>query len=282
MVSRGDGRRGAVVPIHKNDNLKFKNKPKKQLGQNFLINDTIAKNSVAAAEIKPTDTIIEIGPGTGILTKELVKSGAKIFSIEKDFELIRTLEKNLGTPKNLKVIHQDALWFDLGNIPAGYKVVANIPYNITSPIIRKFLQNEKKPSIMILMLQKEVAQRIVAKAGNSDRGLLTIIVEFYSDAQILFDVSRREFYPAPKVDSALVKLKVKSRKYKTDINSEKFFKIVKAGFSSKRKQLHNSLAATLRLQKNIVIDILKKAEIDPTLRAEDLTLDDWLTLSRIF
>lgn len=268
---------GQAVEI---DNMKIK----KQLGQNFLKNDKIAEDINAAANIEKNDTIIEIGPGTGILTEKLVKTGAQILAIEKDFDLIEKLRKNLGTPKNLKLIHQDALWFELDTIATNYKVVANIPYQITSPLIRKFIEGDNKPTLLVLMVQKEVAERICAKPGDSDRGLLTLIVEFYADAEILFKVGRNEFYPEPSVDSAVIKLKVDSKKLKVggkDIDAQKFFKIVKAGFSSKRQQIHNSLAATLRMEKNIINDILIKANIDPKSRAEDLNLTDWIELYKV-
>lgn len=258
-------------------------KPKKQLGQNFLKSPEIVNRIVAAAKIKSTDTVIEIGPGTGILTDKLFRTGAKIFAVEKDGYLAIKLQKRYVKEKNIKIIHQDALWFNLETIPTPYKVVANIPYNITSPIIRKFLEGENTPSLMILMVQKEVAERICAKPGESKRGLLTIIVEYYSYAEILFEVSRKEFFPVPRVDSAVVKIKTKDEHKSTkSIDPKFFFRIVKAGFSAKRRQIHNSLAATLQLEKNIVFDTLKKAKINPTFRAEDLTFDDWQRLADQF
>ncbi len=257
--------------------------PKKQLGQNFLKNPDVASKIAAAAAIIKSDTVLEIGPGTGILTKELVKTDAAVFAIEKDYKLITNLQKIYKNTKNLKIVHQDALWFDIDNTKAGYKVVANIPYNITSPLIRKFLESDNKPELMVLMVQKEVAERITAKPGSSARGLLTLIVEFYADAEILFEVPRNEFYPIPKVDSAVIKITTKKPHLRGEgkkVQSEFFFKIVKAGFSAKRRQVHNSLSATLRLEKNIVLDILSKAKIDPMLRAEDLTLEQWFALAQ--
>jgi len=257
-------------------------KPKKQLGQNFLKNPSIAAKICAAADIVESETILEIGPGTGILTEELLKTGAKVFAVEKDFELISRLKKNIGEPKNLKIIHQDALWFDLSKF-SRYKVVANIPYSITSPLIRKFLETENKPELMVLMVQKEVAERITAKPGDSNRGLLTLIVEFYASSEILFEVPRKDFYPVPKVDSAVIKIKPHRKPHprgggKT-VQPEIFFKIVKAGFSSKRQQIHNSLAATFHWDKEQTRNIFKKAKIDPTLRAEDLTFEQWQELT---
>ena len=252
-------------------------KPKKQLGQNFLINDEIVAEIVKAGEISPDDTIIEVGPGTGILTEELVKTGAAVLAIEKDFDLITKLKRNIGEPKNLKIVHQDALWFDLSNV-AKYKVVANIPYNITSPLIRKFLEGDSKPELMVLTIQKEVAERITAKPGSSERGLLTIIVEFYADAEIIMEVSRKNFYPVPKVDSAVIKLTVNRKPSTKNVEPKMFFKIVKAGFASKRRQIHNSLAATFHWTQEETKGILMEAKINSTDRAEDLTLQNWLKL----
>lgn len=250
--------------------------PKKQLGQNFLKNEEIADKIIKAASLTNQDLVIEVGPGTGMLTERLVKFTKEVWAIEKDFDLVTKLKKNISA-NNLKLIHQDALWFDLSLLEK-YKVVANIPYNITSPLIRKFIEGENKPEMMVLMVQKEVAERICAKPGNSERGLLTLIVEYFSDAEILFEVSKKEFFPVPNVDSAVIKLKAKSEKPK--VKPEVFFRIVKAGFSAKRRQIHNSLAATLRLSKEEVDTWLKKSQISKTSRAEDLSLDDWVNLTK--
>lgn len=256
--------------------------PKKQLGQNFLKNYKVVEQIIASADISEKDMIIEVGPGMGILTEELAKSGAKVLAIEKDFNLIDKLRKDLGKYKNLKISHQDILLFDPVSIDSNYKVIANIPYNITSPIIRKFLESPHKPQEMILMVQKEVAERICANPGSSERGLLTLIIEFYANAEILFEVSRQDFYPVPKVDSAVIKLIEKRKEKKDDIEPELFFKLVKAGFASKRQQIHNSLAATLRWDKEKVAGLLEKSQINPVLRAEDLSLENWLKLYQNF
>ncbi len=244
---------------------------KKSLGQNFLKSEGIADKIIAAADLSKDDLVVEVGPGTGILTERLVKSAREVWAIEKDYDLVEKLRKRI-TAKNLKLIHQDALWFDLSMLDH-YKVVANIPYSITSPLIRKFLENEPRPEMMVLMVQKEVAERICAKPGDSARGLLTIIVEFYATAEILFEVSHKEFYPMPRVDSSVIKIITKDKT--PDIEPAIFFRTVKAGFSRKRAQIHNSLAATLRLPKDEVLELLKKARIDAAMRAEDLSLRDW-------
>ncbi|MCL5407524.1 MAG: 16S rRNA (adenine(1518)-N(6)/adenine(1519)-N(6))-dimethyltransferase RsmA [Patescibacteria group bacterium] len=256
-------------------------KQKKFLGQNFLINDKIIPDIIKVAEIKKDDVVIEIGPGLGILTKALIDAGAKVYAIEKDFELAEMLRKALGKNKNLTIVHQDALFFDL-SIFKKYKVVSNLPFNIASPLIRKFLESQNQPELMVVMVQKEVAEKIVAKPGDSERGILTLAVEFYANAEIIMTVSKNSFRPQPQVDAAILKLQpYPHTRYADKVGSKLFFQIVKAGFSAKRRQIRNSLAATLRLEKDKVTDILKKAQIDPSLRAEDLTLKQWFVLCNV-
>lgn len=264
---------------------------KKSLGQNFLINDKILPTIIKAAEIKKDDVVVEVGSGHGILTQSLLDAGAKVFAIEKDYELVRKSEKLMRSYKNLTLVHQDALWFDLSgfdpstSLGASYKVVANLPFNIASPLIRKFLETKNQPELMVLMVQKEVAEKITAKPGNSERGILTVAAEFYAESEIIQTVPKESFRPQPKVDAAIIKIKphLKTRTWfgGQKVESEFFFRIVKAGFSAKRRQIHNSLTAGLRLEKSKIITILKKSKIEPQLRAEDLTLDQWLGLCQI-
>lgn len=255
-------------------------KPKKYLGQHFLKNPAVLPLIIEAAELSKTDTVLEIGPGTGILTEELAKHAGQVLAVEKDFELVELLKKNVKA-KNVKIVHQDALFFDPATL-SDYKVVANIPYNITSPLIRKFIENGPRPDLLVLMVQKEVAERITAKAGNRDRGLLTIIVEYYAEAEIIAQVPRTDFYPVPEVDSAIIKIKPFHTNPWGLREVDLFFRIVKAGFAAKRQQIHNSLAATMRLPKDQVNDILRRSSIDPAKRAEDLTLEDWVNLTKMF
>lgn len=251
-------------------------KPKKYLGQNFLINQSILPTIINAAEIEAGETVLEIGPGYGVLTEALLAAGAKVFAIEKDFDLIATLTQKFGDNKSLKIVHQDALFFDFSHFEK-YKVVSNLPFNIASPIIRKFLESTNPPELMVVMVQKEVAEKITAEPGNSERGVLTIAVEFYGEAEIIAKVSKNSFKPMPKVDAAIIKIKPQK---KSELEPKLFFRVVKAGFAAKRQQIHNSLAATLRMPKDEVLSILKKANIEPQKRAEDLTLDDWLRLAQ--
>lgn len=260
--------------------------PKRSLGQNFLIDSSVLPEIIKAAEIRDGDVVIEIGPGLGILTKALLDAGAKVFAIEKDFDLVAKLTQMFGNNKNLKIVHQDALFFDFSHFET-FKVVSNLPFNIASPIIRKFLESSNPPELMVIMIQKEVAEKILAKPGNSERGILTLAVEFYGKAEMIAIVPKTSFRPQPKVDAAIIKIKPFQPHSRNGVRKVEpkftacFFRIVKAGFSSKRRQIHNSLTATLRLEKNIVLDLLKKAQIDPQLRAEDLSLKQWLELSQV-
>ena len=275
---------------------------KKAMGQNFLVNHEPLEIIINNAGLSENDTVLEIGPGLGILSELLAKEAKLVLAIEKDQKLVEYLRKKYKHTKNLKIIHHDILTYDSGLIASGYKIIANLPYNITSPVLRKFLEAENKPQEMILMVQKEVAERICAKPGDSNRGVLTVMVEFYSKAEIIDIVKKDSFFPVPKVDSAIIKLQVTNNGYKkllevtkkdymktkaTLSNCEQselrnleatFFRIVKAGFSQKRRQIHNPLEATLRLPKEEILAILKEAKIAPTLRAEDLNLSDWVKL----
>jgi len=254
-------------------------KPKKYLGQNFLINETILPQIIEAADISKDDTIVEVGPGFGILTEALLKTGAKVYAIEKDFDLIAGLTQKFGNHKNLKIVHQDALFFDETMI-GKYKVVSNLPFNIASPLIRKFLESKNPPESMVVMIQKEVAEKILAKPGDSERGILTLAVEFYGKPEKIAVISKNNFRPQPKVDAEIIKIKPIPHLpgEEKSVEPKLFFRIVKAGFASKRRQVHNSLAATLRMPKDEVLELLKKAGIDPAWRAEDVEMEKWLKL----
>lgn len=252
---------------------------KRTMGQNFLVDEQALAQIVAAADIQPTDTIVEIGPGLGVLTSELSKRAGKVFAIEKDDKFAEVL-KTQYTSSNVKIINQDALDFDPGSYQLkanSYKLVANIPYNITSLIIRKFLEEENRPEIIVLLVQKEVAERIIAEPG--DMSLLAVSVQFYAEAEIVAIVSKESFFPIPKVDSAIIKLKVKSQKHK--VQSREFFRIVKFGFAAKRKTLENNLSAGMHIKKDDARDIIKKAGFEAKIRAEDLSVEDWIRLFEI-
>lgn len=252
---------------------------KRTMGQNFLVDEQALAQIVAAADIQSTDTIVEIGPGLGVLTAELSKRAGKVIAIEKDDKFADVL-KTQYLNSNVEIVHQDALNFEpntYGLIAESYKLVANIPYNITSLIIRKFLEEEDKPEMMILLVQKEVAERIIAEPG--DMSLLAVSVQFYAKVEIVAIVPKESFFPTPKVDSAIIKLVSKSDSKQVSKTEEKdFFRIVKFGFAAKRKTLENNLSAGMHIKKDDARDIIKKAGFAPNIRAEGLSVLDWLKL----
>lgn len=252
-------------------------KPKKQLGQYWLKQKSVLNKIINAADLKKDDLIIEIGPGLGVLTKELAKKTGKVIAIEKDLALIPILKDNLQGLDNIEIISGDALRIDFDDFE-NYKVVANLPYYAAAAIIRKLLESKIKPKSMVLMLQKEVAQRICAKPPKMS--LLAISVQLYAEVKIIDYVSKNAFWPKPIVDSAVIKLEIKNSELK--INKDLFFKIVKAGFSQPRKQLINNLSAGLGLPKNRIKDWLLKNKLEPSTRAESLNLENWLALVKTF
>lgn len=250
---------------------KYNIKPSKRLGQNFLIDKIVLRKIIETANLSTKDTILEIGPGLGILTIELAKKAKQVIAVEKDKRMCEILKEVLKDYKNIKIINQDILSYKLQT--TSYKLIANLPYYITSLVIRKFLENPpvggppagKPPKETILMVQKEVAQRIVAKPPLMN--LLAVGVQFYAKAEIVSYVRKKSFYPQPKVDSAIIKMIPQPT---PKINTKKFFQLVKTGFSSKRKMLKNNL----ELEKSI----LEKIKINPKTRAENLSIQDWLKL----
>jgi 16S rRNA (adenine1518-N6/adenine1519-N6)-dimethyltransferase len=248
---------------------------KKSLGQNFLINPKVAERIALEADISKNDTVLEIGPGTGNLTKYLLTRAKKVIAIEKDDNLADNLEKKFKKEienKKLVLIKEDILKF---NFSQKYKIVANIPYNITGAILKKFLTEKNKPESMTLMIQKEVADRILARDGKES--LLSISVKAYGKPEILFRVSRGNFYPIPNVDSAVIGIKNISRKIFTDNNIEEgdFWEIVRAGFAHKRKKLSSNLKILPKYNKNSSLNLEKTLE---NKRPEELSLSDWVEL----
>lgn len=254
--------------------------PLKRLGQFFLIDKNALKEIIESAELSKEDVVLEIGPGIGTLTMELAKKVKKVITVEKDAKMVQILEKILKekSVKNVKIINSDILKFlnTKYQIPnAKYKVVANIPYYLTSRLMRELLELKNKPRLIVLMVQKEVAQRICAKPPKMN--LLAVSVQFYGKPEIVSFVSKKSFWPQPKVDSAIIKIsKIKGRISKNFSNL--FFKIVKAGFSQPRKQLINSLSKKLGIDKIRIKEWLLKNKISPTKRPENLSLKEWLIL----
>lgn len=251
----------------------------KGLGQNFLQDPTALEEIVSAAEIQPTDTVLEIGPGLGSLTRYLAASAEKVVAIELDERLISPLKAVLSPYPNVQVIHGDILKLAPENLIAedNYLVVANIPYYITSAVIRHLLESQAKPRRIVLTIQKEVAQRICAKPG--DMSLLALSVQVYGIPRIAAHIPASAFFPVPKVDSAVLVVDI----YPTPLVKEElldsFFKWVKAGFSQKRKTLRNSLSSGLHISPARAAEFLAQANIDPQRRAETLSIEEWERLS---
>ena len=259
--------------------------PNSLLGQNFLLEKRVAVKILKAAEISPKDTVLEIGPGIGTLTKELAQKARRVVSVEKDPAMVKILKETTGTLTNIEVIQADILKLNLARLSyprlseikdGRYRVVANLPYYITSPVIRMFLETQHKPELMVFMVQKEVAQRICAKP--KDMNLLAVSVQFYAEPKIVSFVSKGAFWPRPKVDSAILKLVPKRES--PPVNPSLFFRIVKAGFKQPRKQLGNNLTQGLKLSKEEVTAWLKQVGIQPTQRAETLSIKDWVALTK--
>jgi len=251
-------------------------RPSKRLGQNFLINKKVLQRIIQTANLSKKDIVLEIGPGLGTLTQELAQRAKKVIAVEKDKRMVEILKDVLKDRQNIEIIHGDILKDCIrGTVP--YKIVANIPYYLTSPLIRLFLESKKPPQEMVLLIQKEVAQRICAKPPKMS--LLAIAVQFYSQPKIISYVSKKSFWPQPKVDSAIIKIgRIKKPK---NINIEKFFQVVKAGFSSPRKQLANNLSQKLNLDREKIKKTLTQCRLDIQVRAENLSIEDWIKLSSL-
>ncbi len=300
---------------------KYNAAPLRRFGQNFLINKGVLKKIIDAAQLDKEDLVVEIGPGLGALTEELAKRAKKVVAIEKDKKFVEILKETLKEYRNIETVEGDILKlvppFDKGGVGGillergkstptpplkrrgekNYKVVANLPYYITSPVIRKFLESVNPPKLMVLMLQKEVAQRICAKPPNMS--LLAISVQFYAEPKIVSYVSSGSFWPRPKVDSAILKIipfsdpNIRIHPNDPNVNSHgrfriaearrakarfshAFFTVVRAGFSAPRKQLLNNLTRGLKLDRHIIREVLKKAKVNPVQRAETLSVKDWI------
>lgn len=269
----------------KNFLKKYDISPSKRLGQNFLIDKSILKKFLTGLGPLLNSTVLEIGPGLGIITKALAKGAKKVIAVEKDERLCQILRENLKNFKNLKIIQGDILKIEPKTYnlkPKNYKVVGNLPFYLTAPVIRKFLESPRPPKEMILIIQKEVAQRICAKPPKMN--LLAVSVQFYAQPKIIDYISKKSFWPQPKVDAAIIKLKAKDLKLKTARNGpgilSEFFWLVRAGFSQPRKKLVNNLAKKLGVEKRLVLKWLKNAKIKENSRAENLNLRNWILLAK--
>lgn len=259
-------------------------RPAHGLGQNFLADQNVLDKIVKASELKKTDVILEIGPGLGVLTTEIAQYVKKVVAVELDPIMVDISKATVSHQKNVEVVHGDILSADLtalGLKDLAYKVVSNLPYQITSPILRVLIGESPRPSDIYLTIQKEVAERITNQPP--DANLLSNFVQYYSKPKILFTISPGSFWPQPEIDSSFIKISdVSDGKF--PLNSEEqqiFFKLIKAGFSAKRKQLINTLSHGLTIEKSTVSEELSAINIDPTRRAETLSLDEWYSIYKI-
>ena len=247
-------------------------RPNKGLGQHFLIDRNSLEAIMGAAEPGKSDTVLEIGPGLGVMTTELVQRAGRVVAVETDATLAELLRRDC--PENLEVIEEDFLQFDLNRLGKDYKVIANIPYYLTSKIFRLLMESSNPPSVMSLLIQKEVAERIAAPPGKMS--VLAISVQYYGKPTVIQVVERFKFWPAPKVDSAILKVEVTGAAFPAD--RDKLFRLIKAGFGEKRKQLKNALAGGLNITSDAVLELLVNAKLGATARAQELDLEAWQRL----
>jgi 16S rRNA (adenine1518-N6/adenine1519-N6)-dimethyltransferase len=265
---------------------KYDIRARKRLAQHFLVDDAVLDKILEAADLSSDDTVIEVGPGLGLMTAELARRAGWVIAIELDNRLASILQKTLPY-ENIIVLNEDVLGTDPAKLLKGsaphfppslssYKVVANLPYYITSPVLRHFLEAKVRPEIMVVMVQREVAGVICAGAGQ--RSLLSIAVQFYGKPSIVADVPAASFYPPPEVDSAVVRIDVYKKPPVPVTDTDGFFRLVRAGFTAARKQVANSLAQGLGINKDEALALLQKVNIDPRRRAETFTLEEWAAL----
>jgi 16S rRNA (adenine1518-N6/adenine1519-N6)-dimethyltransferase len=250
--------------------------PKKELGQHWLTDRLVLEDIAETADIQPTDTVLEIGPGLGTLTSELLRRAERVIAVEFDPDLARKLPGQYPG-KNLTVLNEDILSYDLSALPKDYVVVANVPYYITSKIIQKLLTADNKPRISVLLVQKEVAERVAADPG--DMSILAVSAQLYAHTYLGVEVPREFFTPPPKVDSQVIVLETRQAPLVPADIEKSLFRVVKAGFSAKRKKLRSSLSGGLAISKPDAESLLTRAGLSPEKRAEDLSIDDWIRLT---
>ncbi len=270
--------------VIKNLLKKHKTYSSKRLGQNFLIKKSVLEKIIRAANLSSEDIVLEVGPGIGNLTQGIAKGVKKVITVEKDKKMVEILKETLKDFKNIEIIQEDILKLNF-QFPKKYKIVANLPYYITSPTIRMFLESLNPPKLMVLMVQKEVAERICASPPKMS--LLAVSVQFYGKPEIVSLVSKKSFWPSPKVDSAILRIAPLINTNKRLVDTDLFFKVVKAGFSHPRKQLVNNLLALdslngVKLNKEKIRSWLLENRIKSSQRAETLSIKDWINLTKTF
>ncbi|WP_077369418.1 16S rRNA (adenine(1518)-N(6)/adenine(1519)-N(6))-dimethyltransferase RsmA [Anaerosalibacter sp. Marseille-P3206] len=259
----------------------------KSLGQNFLIDGNIVRKICEEGQITKDDEVLEIGPGIGTLTEELALRARKVVAVEIDKTLLPILGETLTDYDNIEIVHGDILKLDLQELfkekfeSKSIKVVANLPYYITTPIISRFLEEEIDVDSILVMVQKEVAERMGASPGSKDYGSLSVFVQYYTEPEIVLTVPKNVFMPRPNVDSAVIRLKMRKEKIALK-DKDIFFKVVKAAFSKRRKTILNSLSQGLNMEKEKIREILEKAGISPTERAENLNIEEFSKISSLF
>ncbi len=259
-------------------------KARKSLGQHFLVDETALATVLDAADLGPGDTVIEVGPGLGVLTEELAGRAGRVIAVELDERLAAALGERLASQDNVSVVAGNILDVDLeellGDAATSYKVVANLPYYITSLVLRRFLEAPQRPETMVVMVQREVAETIAAAPGAMS--LLSVSVQFYGEPVIVGIVPAASFYPPPAVDSAILKITASTSHRLAVADHPGFFELVRAGFRASRKQLANSLANGLGRPRDEVLPLLEAAGIDPKRRAQTLSVDEWIRLYQVY
>lgn len=261
----------------------FHLKADKHLGQNFLVEESVVKRIAQEAELTSTDTVLEIGPGIGTLTQALALTGACVISVELDKRLLPILQETVGAYENVRIVQGDILKIDIRETvgTAGFKVCANLPYYITTPIIMNLLEQKLPLERLVVMVQKEVAERMTARPGGREYGAISVAMQYYTEPKVAFIVKAGSFLPPPKVDSAVLVCK-RRKKHPVDVEEPLFFKVVAAAFSVRRKMLSNSLKNMGGLSAEQVRAWLERAGIDGRRRAETLTLEEFARLSKTF
>jgi 16S rRNA (adenine1518-N6/adenine1519-N6)-dimethyltransferase len=258
---------------------KFEIKPLKRWGQNFLVSEGVLERILAAAEIQREDVVLEVGAGLGALTQALARRGARVIALELDGRLIPLLRRAVAPYSHVEVVKGDVLAIELDDlVSVPYKAVGNLPYYITSAILRHLLEARRKPSLLVVTVQREVAQRMVAQPG--EMSLLAVSVQFYGRARIVASVQPGAFYPSPRVKSAVVRIDPHEQLSTRVDDVERFFDVVRAGFGQRRKQLRNSLSQGLGLPVEAVVEALRRCDLDERQRAQALSVEQWGCLYR--
>ncbi|MEO8862815.1 MAG: 16S rRNA (adenine(1518)-N(6)/adenine(1519)-N(6))-dimethyltransferase RsmA [Candidatus Saccharimonadales bacterium] len=248
---------------------------RKSLGQHWLTSPAALESICSAGEVTPDDTIVEIGPGTGTLTSLLVRQAKNVIAVEYDPILAAALPERVPAD-NLEVVTQDILRFDFSKVPAGYKVIANIPYYLTSNLIRVLSETPNQAERVVILIQKEVARRVAALPGAYS--LLSVSAQYYWDVSLGVEIPAKLFTPPPKVDSQVVLMHRRAQELFPGADEKQFFRLVRLGFSARRKTLLNSLSAGLRVEKDVTKAVLNECYIEPSLRAQNLSLEQWYML----